>query len=60
MMLNPTKGVPPMIVRRLDAEREPNRCAWFLECQREAYADVTHPTLGEVPICAEHLEWLQQ
>ena len=58
--MNPTKGVPPLIVARQDPTRSEDQCAWFLLCAEPAYADVSHPTLGDVPICKGHLEWLQE
>lgn len=33
-------------------------CRWFAACRQPATLDVEHPTLGWVPICDQHLEWL--
>lgn len=44
-------GVPPIITRVQDPDRDPNRCAWFLLCDAPASLTVTHPTLGDVPAC---------
>lgn len=33
-------------------------CQWFLRCENPATKDVEHPTVGWVPICDEHLDWL--
>jgi hypothetical protein len=35
-----------------------NECEWFHKCDNEAVALVDHPTLGEVPTCGEHVDWL--
>lgn len=59
MEMNPTKGVPPILVRQMDPDRDPDRCAWWYTCREPAWADVTHPTLGDVPICRWHLKWLE-
>jgi hypothetical protein len=58
--MNPTKGVPPLLVATIDKERDPNCCAWFLSCNNPAYMDVDHPMLGWVPICAEHYAWIEE
>ena len=58
--MNPTKGVPPIITRNQDPGRSASLCGWFLNCRVEAYADVEHPTLGSVPVCEDHLRWLQE
>jgi hypothetical protein len=58
--VNPTKGVPPLIVARADPERDDDQCHWFLGCKDTATVDVDHPTLGWVPICQDHLTWLQE
>lgn len=34
------------------------RCRWFLHCQNDATSDVEHPTLGWVPTCDQHIDWL--
>ena len=34
-------------------------CEWFLRCDGDSVGTVEHPTLGDVEICAHHLEWLQ-
>jgi hypothetical protein len=57
--VNPTKGVPPLLVKTIDKSRDPHICAWFLSCKKPAVADVEHLTLGWIPICAEHLDWIQ-
>lgn len=49
-------GVPPIITHRHDPDRDPNRCAWFLNCTNEATYTVEHPTLGRVPACGRCLE----
>jgi hypothetical protein len=56
--MNPTKGVPPLLVAQADPERDERVCHWFLGCEDETYADVDHPTLGWVPVCHAHLDWL--
>jgi hypothetical protein len=55
---NPTKGVPPLLVHVQDPDRSLNQCHWFLSCEKSAYADVEHATLGTTPICEGHLHWL--
>lgn len=49
-------GVPPIITRRADPDRDPDRCAWFLACESAAIYTVEHATLGEVPACGPCLE----
>lgn len=33
-------------------------CDWFLMCKNESAGVVEHPTLGDVEICQEHIDWL--
>lgn len=33
-------------------------CRWFARCDQPADKDVQHPTVGWVPICDTHLDWL--
>lgn len=49
-----------MMVSRLDPDRSADICHWFLGCRQEAKKDIEHPTLGWVPICDEHIEWLKE
>jgi hypothetical protein len=44
--------VPPPVVMR--------SCEWFATCRAVSVAAVEHPTLGDVEICARHLDWLAQ
>jgi len=34
-------------------------CAWFIGCHNPSEGTVDHPTLGNVEICREHIDWLQ-
>lgn len=35
-------------------------CEWFAKCHDPSTAVVEHPTLGDVEICAKHLDWLTE
>lgn len=35
-----------------------SECQWFYRCHNEVLGNVAHPTLGSVPTCAEHIDWL--
>ncbi len=35
-----------------------NECQWFAGCHNEEAGAWRHPTLGWVPICLHHIEWL--
>lgn len=36
----------------------PKECDWFRLCSNDSIGTVTHPTLGEVECCEDHLAWL--
>lgn len=57
-MITGPKGVPPLVVARLDPNRVEGICHWFLDCSNKADKDVEHPTLGWVPCCQNHINWL--
>lgn len=58
--MNPTKGVPPLIVAQMDPDRSRDQCFWFLRCAKPATRKVEHPTLGWIPCCDDHIAWLEQ
>lgn len=33
-------------------------CEWFDQCDDPSMGLVEHPTLGDVPICEKHTDWL--
>jgi hypothetical protein len=41
-------------------ELKPSECQWFAACHEPAAFDIGHLTLGDVPTCAKHKEWLEQ
>ena len=45
------------LVAWLPARLELGTCAWFAGCGRRAVRTVTHPSLGDVPVCGECSEF---
>jgi len=35
-----------------------DECEWFLRCHKPVAGHVAHPTLGWVPTCLDHMNWV--